>query len=440
MSRGSIFIERRERLRALLPGKTILLFSGPFHHRNIPGVIHPFRANSHFLHFFGQFPPNAVGVITATESIAFVRHSSRDEKFWEGEEDLGKLKTDSGIDRLEPIERFPELLSKLDQSAIRTIPPHRIDQRQELSRLFGREVGLEGVDRELVDAVIELRLIQDPFAESELRRAGTAARGAAAAVTSHLSPGKYEWEVRAELEREIRSRNMDLSFPPIVTNRGDILHNRSYDNRLESGDILLVDFGTETADGYASDVTRVYPVSGTFLPEQQAIFDLVSSANRQAIASVKPGVRFRDLHLQTCKLLTEGLIEIGLLKGSAAEIVSHGAHAVFFPHGLGHLLGLDVHDMEDLGDIAGYEHGRKRDPQFGLSFLRLDRDLKPGMALTIEPGLYFIDPILNDAEFLEPFKKYLVWDKIEQFRRKVRGVRIEDDVLVTTSGADVLTK
>ncbi len=441
MNRASIYVERRERLRALLPGRIVILFSGPYHHRNIPGVIHPYRAGSHFLHFFGWFPPNAVGVITADETLVFVRHPSRDEKFWEGDDDLGRLRADSGVDRLLDVEDFPAALAMFDPAAVRTIPPHRIDQRREVSRLLGREVSFDDIDREAVEAVIELRLIQDDFALHELRQAGHAVRDAAAAISGRISACKYEWEIRADLEREIRSRNLDLSFPPIVTRRGDILHNRSFENRLEDGDLLLLDFGAETAAGYASDITRVRPVSGKYSPEQQAISDLVAAANEEGIAGAVSGVRFRDLHLEICRFLAEGLVSIGLLRGSPADIVFHGAHAVFYPHGLGHLLGLDVHDMEDLGDLAGYAPGRARDAQFGLSFLRLDRDLKPGMALTIEPGLYFIDAILDDKDFVEPFEKYLVWDKIAQFRKQVRGIRIEDDVVITSAGPpEVLTR
>lgn len=440
MNNAAIFAGRRERLLSLLPGKILLLFSGPYYHRNIPGVIHPYRANSHFLYLFGWFPPNSVGVISAGESRVFVRHPSREDRFWNGDDDLASLAAESGVDALISLESFPPELAKLDIQAVRTVPPHRVDQRAEISRLLGREVSLEGIDRELVDALVSMRLVQDEAAISELRLAGRAARDSFAAAVKGVTAGKFEWEIRADLEHQIRSRNFDLSFPPIVTRRGDVLHNRSYDNKLENGDLLLMDFGTESSAGFASDITRVLPVSGSFTGEQQAIYDLVQSAQDLAIQSVGPGVRFRDLHLDVCRHLAAGLVELGIMRGSPAEIVTHGAHAVFFPHGLGHLLGLDVHDMEDLGDIAGYAAGRKRDSQFGLSFLRLDRDLKSGMAVTIEPGLYFIDPILNDAEFLEPFKAYLLPEGIERFRRHVRGIRIEDDIIVTDGGSEVLTR
>jgi Xaa-Pro aminopeptidase len=201
---------------------------------------------------------------------------------------------------------------------------------------------------------------------------------------------------------------------------------------------LLADVGAETPEGWAGDVTRVWPVNGRFSPTQRELYQVVLDAQRSAISLVRPGVRYRAIHEAAARQILAGLVDLGILNGDVDGLAERGAHALFFPHGVGHLLGVDVHDMEDLGDRAGYERGRARPPRFGDNYLRLDRDLRAGMAVTIEPGFYQVPAILNDPEFTAPFEKNLDRDKLARFG-DVRGIRIEDDVLVTENGHDVLT-
>ncbi|MDR9404540.1 MAG: M24 family metallopeptidase, partial [Halothece sp. Uz-M2-17] len=189
---------------------------------------------------------------------------------------------------------------------------------------------------------------------------------------------------------------------------------------------------------WASDITRTFPVSGQFSATQREIYDLVLSAHDACIAAVAPGVEYKDIHWQAAKIITEGLVEIGILRGNVSDLLEKDAHALFFPHGVGHLLGLDVHDMEDLGDRAGYAPGRQRSQRFGLGNLRLDRPLQSGMTVTIEPGFYQVPAILNDTNTREQYQDMINWERLTQFA-DVRGIRIEDDVLVTSEGADVLT-
>jgi Xaa-Pro aminopeptidase len=220
---------------------------------------------------------------------------------------------------------------------------------------------------------------------------------------------------------------------------GEVLHNTSYDGVLAAGDLLLADAGAEH-QGWASDVTRTWPVSGRFSGTQRAMYEIVLAANEAAIDLVRPGNRYRDVHLAAARVLTRGLVELGILSGDVDDLVVRGAHAVLFPHGVGHLLGLDVHDMEDLGDRAGYAPGRTRSDQFGLGYLRLDRDLQPGMVVTIEPGLYRIDALLADERIAEPWVRdgTLSMDALARFA-DTRGIRIEDDVLCTPTAPRVLT-
>ena len=241
------------------------------------------------------------------------------------------------------------------------------------------------------------------------------------------------------MEQPILAADFTLAYPSIVTTHGEILHTHDRSGTCRAGELLLADVGAESDTGWASDVTRTWPVSGTYSPSQRAIYDIVLSAQTAAIAAVRPGVRYRDVHLVACRVLCAGLVEEGLLSGTVDGLVERGAHALFFPHGVGHLLGMDVHDMEDLGDRAGYAPGRSRSPQFGLGYLRLDRDLAPGMAVTIEPGLYFVPHILHHKTLTAPFGRDFHPARLDHFA-DVRGIRIEDDVLVTATGCEVLTR
>src|SRR5690606_9306199 len=219
---------------------------------------------------------------------------------------------------------------------------------------------------------------------------------------------------------------------------GEVLHAIRQDRVLGAGDLLLADVGAETPEGWAGDVTRTWPVSGRFSPTQRAIYEVVLAAQAAAIERVRPGVRFADVHRAAGRALVEGLVALGILSGDPAELAELGAAALFFPHGVGHLLGRDVHDMEDLGDRAGYAPGRVRSPRPGERGRRRDRDLAPGMVVTIEPGFYRIRRILERPEEVGELERHLNRSELSKFE-DVRGIRIEDDVLVTETGAEVLT-
>jgi len=249
--------------------------------------------------------------------------------------------------------------------------------------------------------------------------------------------GIYEYEVAAEVQAVAMRANFRQSFAPIVTVRGQVLHNHSYENLLEDGRLMLHDSGAETPDGYASDITRTFPVNGRFSPMQKDICQAVLDMQLAAIDAIKPGIRYRVVHLRACRILADRLTSLGLMKGDPAAAVEAGAHALFFPHGLGHMIGLDVHDMEDLGDVVGYSKGETRSPQFGLASLRLSRALEPDFVLTVEPGIYFIPALIDKWEGERNHPDFIAYDKLHAWR-SFGGCRIEDDVLVTASGARVL--
>ena len=293
-------------------------------------------------------------------------------------------------------------------------------------------------DANLAEALVALRLCHDEAGIVQLRQAAAVTALAHAAGMRATRPGMREANVMAAMVAAIFAAGMNISYEPIVTAHGEVLHNQSYTNPLGANDLLLADVGAETPEGWAGDVTRTWPVSGRYSATQRAVYDVVLEAQRLAISMVRPRTRYRAIHEATARRIVEGLVHLGILRGEVDGLLERGAHALFLPHGVGHLLGLDVHDMEDLGDRAGYAKGRTRSTRFGDRYLRLDRDLAVGMAVTIEPGFYNVPGILNDAALTAPMGADLDRAKLATFA-DVRGIRIEDDVVVTKADPEVLT-
>jgi Xaa-Pro aminopeptidase len=286
--------------------------------------------------------------------------------------------------------------------------------------------------------MIALRLEHDDAAVAQLRHAAEVSARAHLAGMRATRPGGHEREVAAAMLAVLRAAGLDDAYGPIVTVAGEVLHQPHQHNALSAGDLLLADVGGETEEGWAADITRTWPVTGRYSPTQRAIYEVVLAANRAAIEVAKPGRRYRDVHETAKRSVVSGLRDLGIFRGDVDGLLDRGAAALFFPHGVGHLLGLDVHDMEDLGDRAGYAPGRTRSPRFGDAFLRLDRDLAPGMAVTIEPGFYQVPGILHDPARTSPLGADLRKDELAKYA-DVRGIRIEDDVLITAAGSEMLT-
>ncbi|MCA9583547.1 MAG: Xaa-Pro dipeptidase, partial [Myxococcales bacterium] len=358
---------------------------------------------------------------------------------WEGAgPDHDELADRTGC-RIDILASLPTYLSSLPPESLATVPCVQPDDRTLQGDLLRRPIDGQHVgDRELAHALVALRLTHDDDALASIEAAARVTAEAHVVGMEVTPTAQREWEVRAAMEHVIARHGMGTAYGSIVTTAGQVLHNPHHHQLLHPGDLLLADVGAEGRCGFASDVTRTWPVGGTFSGTQRALYEVVLEAQRRAIEAVLPGARYRDVHLEAARALLEGLVSLGILRGDPAGLLAEGAHALFFPHGTGHLLGLDVHDMEDLGDAAGYPADRARDDQFGLSNLRLDRDLAPGMVVTIEPGFYQIEALLSGDSPLAHLTHRI--DKQELLRfADVRGIRIEDDVLVTDSGADVLT-
>jgi Xaa-Pro aminopeptidase len=428
--------ERRRRLATRLGNRPALIASGAPRPRGTHRGLHPFRAASHFLYLFGLHLEKAMGLWTGESWQIFLPEAGPDAALWTGPvpsfAELGEI---LGV----PVVSSAKLQEALKPGTA-TLPSPDIETCVEQSTLLAREIRpgkLTASDEPLADGLIELRLVHDQAGIAGLREAARATTAAHAAGLRAIRPGIRECVVRAAIEAELVARNMTTSFNSIVSVHGEVLHNEDHHFTLTDGDLLLVDAGAETAGGWAGDVTRTWPVSGRYSSTQRDLYDVVLRAQTAAITAIKPGRRYLELQGIAARAMAEGLVGLGILRGDPAELVSDGVVALFFPHGVGHLVGLDVHDLDDLGDRATYAPGRTRSTDAGLKALRLDRDLVPGMAVTVEPGCYQVPAILDDPERTRVAKDRLRRDRLAAFR-DVRGIRIEDTILVTAEGHDNL--
>lgn len=363
-----------------------------------------------------------------------------DDEVWHGpSESLEELQSRYDFKEIKNLEELDEDLSTLGVDEVLALPSSDAATNRFMEKYLGRVPDLdEDPDVDLVDAVMELRRCQDEAAQSEIRRAVQATVELQRVVLGASRPGVTERELRGELDKVMASNGWQPSFNPIISVAGEVLHNPFYTHTLADGDLLLVDCGVEVESGYAGDLTRTVPVNGQFTSTQKAIYDIVDKARSESLRQIAPGVHFADLHKTASLVIAQGLVELGILKGEPEELVEMGAHALFFCHGLGHLVGLDVHDMEDFGDRIGYEDGEERSSQFGLSNLRLSRELEAGMVVTVEPGYYRIPALLN-GPLGEKFAHVLDRDVLQKYE-DVRGIRIEDVVLVTDDGYENLSE
>jgi Xaa-Pro aminopeptidase len=432
------FSARRQRLGARLD-RPALFASGFARPRNFPNNRYPFRAESHFLYLIGRHIEGAALLLSPEGSVLYAPAPDPAEAMWTGPEPtLENLSDTLGIE----VRDVDELRVS---PAVATLPAQDLETTVWLAELLDRDLeagggaDVEGADLKLAEAMIAVRLVHDEHAIAQLRQAAEATTDAHLAGMAATEPGLREADVRAAMEARIIASGMTCSYGSIVTVHGEVLHNETHTNRLTEKDLVLADVGAETPEGWAGDVTRTWPTTGRFSPTQRAVYEVVLAAQSAALASVGPGVRYLDVHRAAGRALVVGLVELGIFRGDPDDLYARGAAGVFFPHGVGHLLGLDVHDMEDLGDRAGYTEGRARAESRGDRFLRLDRDLEPGMAVTIEPGFYQIEQILRDPKQLGDVSDALNTAELARYS-DVRGIRIEDDVLVTATGSEVLTR
>ena len=439
---ATALVARRAALHQHLSGPALLAAGAPLS-RNFPANTYPFRASSHFLYFAGRPLAEAALLFHDGRTTLFAHQPDAEDALWHGPRpSLDQLRDDMQLDAVKPLGALDAALAEV--GAVATLPTEDARSAAWLSARLGRAVAphsgaqLDGADARLADAIIALRSCHDEAAVTQLSFAAQVSAKAHIAGMRATRVGGSEHEVTAAMLQVLRAAGLDDAYGPIVTVHGEVLHCHEHNNPLHDGDLLLADVGGETPEGWAADITRVWPVSGRYSATQRAIYEVVLQAEKNCIAAVKPGARYRSIQEIAKRTIVDGLVQLGIFRGELDGLLERGAAAVFFPHGVGHLLGLDVHDMEDLGDRAGYAPGRKRATNFGDAFLRLDRDLQVGMLVTIEPGFYQVPGIIHDPRYVAAVEADFDRDELAKYS-DVRGIRIEDDVLVTAAGHRVLT-
>lgn len=414
---------------------------------NYPDNQYPFRQDSSFLYFFGLDCPGLVAVIDIDQGKEYVFGDDLtvDDIIWMGPQPALQAKCEKvGVHETAPFNQVRELLKKAVEQdrRIHFLPQYRPANTLRIEQLLGihPSVVQDNVSETLIKAVVTQRSFKTQEEIEQIEAALDISYEMQTTAMKMSRPGVCEMEVAGAMEGIALLRGGRLSFPTIFSVHGETLHNHYYGNVMKEGDIAVNDSGAESELHYASDITRTIPVSGKFSQRQKEIYAIVLDAQEKAIEAVKPGVEFRQVHRLACTVLASGLKDLGLMTGDVEEAVDAGAHTLFFQCGLGHMLGLDVHDMEGLGeDYVGYTDTIKRNPAFGWRSLRLAKALEPDFVITVEPGLYFIPELIDRWQAERKLSQYINYPAVDKYR-DFGGIRLEDDVLVTDNGSRILGK
>lgn len=439
-----IYRERREILKKTI-GKGILLFLGNDESgMNFEDNTYRYRQDSTFLYFFGlSFAGlNAIIDIDNDKEIIFADELTIDHIVWMGTQPTLKEKAQRvGVEETRPSAELKKLLDKATKEGrgIHYLPAYRAEHHIKLQNLLGIKPGEEQPSTDFIKAVVAQRLIKSDIEIEELRRACDVTADMHIAAMKTLRPGMREYEVSAAVEAAAQKSGCFLSFPTICSTQGQTLHNHSHTNIIKENDMLLLDAGAETETGYAGDMSSTICAGKTFTSRQKDILRLQVESHRAAVSMLKPGTPFSQIHDKACSVIFDGLKAMNITKGDTAEAVRAGAHAMFFPCGLGHSMGMDVHDMENLGEVwVGYD-GQAKSTQFGRKSLRLARPLEKGYVLTIEPGIYFIPELIDYWKAEGRFTDFINYDELENWR-DFGGLRNEEDYLITENGSERLGK
>lgn len=445
MFEKEVYVNRRNRLQTIVNSGVILILGNNDSSMNYPANSYHFRQDSTFLYFFGIDLQGLAGIIDVDNNrhILFGDDYTLDDIIWMGPQSSLVSKAERvGIPEVFPFKKLFEFVGDAIKQG-RTIhftPPYRGENIMLLSDLLGLDYRRvkDYASTSLIMGCIELRSIKEPIEIEELERHMEVAYKMHTTAMRMAHPGVSEQEITGVIEGISMSGGGMVSFPVICSVRGETLHNHYHGNILKTGDLLLVDAGSESPMHYATDHTRTIPVGGKLTNQQKAIYQIVLDANNKAREATRPGAFYRDVHFTACRTIANGLKSVGLMKGDIESAIQEGAHALFFPHGLGHMLGLDVHDMEDYNDtLVGYDSEISRSSQFGLRSLRLGRRLKPGFVVTNEPGIYFIPALIDNWRNDKKFEAFINYNEVEKYKN-FGGIRLEDDILVTADGCRIL--
>ena len=447
MFSAETYIKRREELKKKI-NRGVLLFLGneesPMNYKDNP---YHFRQDSTFLYYFGREEAGLSAVIDVEsgDEILFGYDFGIDEVIWMGPQKSLKEKGGQvGIKETRPIDELAKYLAgeKKKGRTIHYLPPYRSEHVEKLCDLLNMDSkGIRNaVSETFIKAVVAQRSIKEKQEITEIEEAHAITREMHLTAIKMAKPGIYERDIAGIIEGIALAKGSGVSFPIILSVRGETLHNHYHGNQLKKGDLVINDSGAESINKYAADITRTIPVGGVFDPKQKDIYETVLLAQTSAIAAIGPGKPYLDIHLLAARIMAEGLKSVGLMQGNIEDAVIQGAHALFFPHGLGHMMGLDVHDMENLGEeYVGYDETVQRSTQFGLAYLRLAKKLRPGYVLTVEPGIYFIPALIELWEKEKKFIEYINYEKVKEYIG-FGGIRIEDDVEVTEGGYRLIGK
>lgn len=439
------YVDRRHRLRNLVGEGLIVLFGNNDSPMNYPANAYKFRQDSSFLYFYGHHRNGLVGVID-TESgreILVGDEIDIDDIVWYGSvTSVAEMAAETGVNETAPMAHLAEIVGNAIRQGrkVHFLPPYRHDTQIQIMDLLGIHPSQqrEAASLPLIHAVVKLRSVKSAEEIAELERASAIGYEMHTAAMRLCRPGVTESYIGGILDGIAASQGAITSFQSIVSMHGEILHGYPSPRPLEAGRLLLCDAGAETREHYCSDHTRTTPISGKFTQQQRAIYDIVVDCHDLALTHARPGVRWWDVHMDVCRLMTDRLKALGLMKGDTEEAVQAGAHALFLPHGLGHMMGMDVHDMEGLGQIyVGYDDETRPSSQFGTASLRFARRLEEGFVITDEPGIYFIPDLIDLWRKEGTHANFLCFDEIEKYKN-FGGIRIEDDVLITKEGCRFL--
>ncbi|MDR2010074.1 MAG: aminopeptidase P family protein [Bacteroidales bacterium] len=447
MFNPEVYKERRDKLKKSL-GSGIYLFLGnnetPM---NYPANCYHFRQDSNFLYFFGLDIAGMAAIIDIEDNkeIIFANDVDMDDIIWMGPQpSVKELAEKCLIFESYPFAKLNDYLQNAIKKGrkIHFLPPYKHDNIIYLNSVLGIPFTKmkEEASVEFIKAIVEIRSVKEEREIEEIERACHIGFLMHTASMRMVKPGMVEREISGIMEGISLTYGSVPSFPIILTKNGQTLHNNYHGNVLEKGDLMLQDAGAQTAMYYASDNTRTLPVGGKFSQKQKEIYEIVLQTINGSIPLIKPGITYMDVHLSACEILANGLKNLGIMKGDIKEAVRLGAHAMFMPHGLGHMMGLDVHDMEDLGQIyVGYDENTRPSNIFGTSSLRMGRELKEGYVITNEPGIYFIPELIDIWKKEKKFENFINYQKVEEYRY-FGGIRLEDDILITKNSSRILGK
>lgn len=435
---------RRANLKKNISGGIMIFLGNIENPMNFEDNPYPFRQDSSFLYYFGIEEPKLAAAIDVdeNEAIVFGDELTVDEIVWVGSQETIKEKSEkSGVANTRPYNQLFALVKKARQNGrkVHFLPPYQSVNKVLLSHLFACNIADLVPSVEFIKAVAAQRAVKEEQEVSELHKAVNITNEMHLLAMRIAQPGMKEYEIVSAVQKLAADNESSFSYPPIITVDGQTLHNHYRGNTLKSGDLVLNDSGVENKMHYAGDLTRTFPVDKSFTAEQRDLYNVVHKSFVESQAIMKPGVVFKDVHLKAVTSLTEGLIELGLMKGDPEEAVRNNAHTLFMPTGVGHYMGLDVHDMEDLGEkYVGYTADDPKDEEtFGWKSLRLGKSLEKGNVVTVEPGFYVIPQLLDMWQKENKNAEFINYDKVNKLR-DFGGIRIEDDFLITDKGYELI--